>query len=609
MYRTQIDTSFTGKKRGINLEVIALDTYAIKTEKTVISGEHYASAKADIIAYINELCEVNGISYFAYSTLLIGVAFYEGLIPGKEAGPSPIGLLRNDYEKLLKLLRNDSGELIFDEYLGDKKVYPQPIVRLGKRFYLDVDGISIERIAWIHIAPFDALPRDFDYRNAHIRHIRRRNETYKRIVGCRTFNRDKQSIIRFAAKFLLYGWTNPRRYYRKTQQIAQKFTGKFEEQYACIIQKLSKIIDADKLFPLQKLPFYGTTILCPNDITPWVILPSEEIERRTVTIQQVDLLLLKEFDRVCREIGVGYFICGGTMLGYCRHGGFIPWDDDVDCGMLRSDYNKFIAEAGKYLDKRFFLQTRATDKHIPYLFSKIRIDGTEYVTNYNENRPFHKGICLDIFPFDAVPNDLKDRERFVSEVKRVEIVHNKVVNRQIPEPVYTDKPKNFSQAFARFKGKVFRTVMKLIPLSYTQKRYIKIATRYNANARELGFDTVASFVPTYTYSKLSDLLPYRDAEFEGIRIMVPNKPEVFLEMQYGDFMSLPMKHQQTSHDLIHWSADVDEINDMDIDAIIQRKRETLRDVEGRLEVTRHEIQQSQEDCFEGERKRQDDSDE
>lgn len=74
-------------------------------------------------------------------------------------------------------------------------------------------------------------------------------------------------------------------------------------------------------------------------------------------------------------------------------------------------------------------------------------------------------------------------------------------------------------------------------------------------------------------------------------------------------MSLPMKHQQTSHDLIHWSADVDEINDMDIDAIIQRKRETLRDVEGRLEVTRHEIQQSQEDCFEGERKRQDDSDE
>ena len=64
-----------------------MDTYAIKTEKTVISGEHYASAKADIIAYINELCEVNGISYFAYSTLLIGVAFYEGLIPGKEAGP------------------------------------------------------------------------------------------------------------------------------------------------------------------------------------------------------------------------------------------------------------------------------------------------------------------------------------------------------------------------------------------------------------------------------------------------------------------------------------------------------------------------------------------
>ena len=93
-----------------------------------------------------------------------------------------------------------------------------------------------------------------------------------------------------------------------------------------------------------------------------------------------------------------------------------PWDDDVDVAMLRADYDRFLSEAPNLLGKEFFLQIRETDPTIPYLFSKIRLNGTEYCTEYNKDRAYHKGICLDIFPFDYVPNDLKERELFVKEV-------------------------------------------------------------------------------------------------------------------------------------------------------------------------------------------------
>ena len=152
--------------------------------------------------------------------------------------------------------------------------------------------------------------------------------------------------------------------------------------------------------------------------------------------------LIKEFDRVCQELGLGYFVCGGTMLGYMRHKGFIPWDDDVDVAMLRADYDRFLSEAPNLLGKEFFLQIRETDPTIPYLFSKIRLNGTEYCTEYNKDRAYHKGICLDIFPFDYVPNDLKERELFVKEVIGLANAHHTMANNQLPEVEEPFEPRN-----------------------------------------------------------------------------------------------------------------------------------------------------------------------
>ena len=73
--------------------------------------------------------------------------------------------------------------------------------------------------------------------------------------------------------------------------------------------------------------------------------------------QKALCLLLGEFDRICKELQIPYVLYAGTLLGAVRHKGFVPWDDDLDVMMLRSDYERFLQEADKLLDQeRFFLQ-------------------------------------------------------------------------------------------------------------------------------------------------------------------------------------------------------------------------------------------------------------
>lgn len=113
-------------------------------------------------------------------------------------------------------------------------------------------------------------------------------------------------------------------------------------------------------------------------------------------------VLLKEFDRVCRQLNIPYVLFAGTMLGAVRHQGFIPWDDDLDVMMLREDYERFLREADSVLDReRFFLQ-KEFSQHWPMFFSKLRLNGTTCLEKYHpRDSKSHQGIYMDIFPCDA----------------------------------------------------------------------------------------------------------------------------------------------------------------------------------------------------------------
>ena len=110
-----------------------------------------------------------------------------------------------------------------------------------------------------------------------------------------------------------------------------------------------------------------------------------------------------EFDRICRARDIPYYLVGGSLLGAVRHQGIIPWDDDVDIGLLRPDYERFLSIAADELDSRFFLQTFESDPGYFQCFAKIRVNGTRFVEVSSVNCDIHHGVFIDLFPIDSAP--------------------------------------------------------------------------------------------------------------------------------------------------------------------------------------------------------------
>lgn len=123
--------------------------------------------------------------------------------------------------------------------------------------------------------------------------------------------------------------------------------------------------------------------------------------------QKAIYTILEEFDRVCNLLDIPYYLFAGTMLGAVRHNGFIPWDDDLDILMMRNDYNRFLNEADKYINKKkFYVQKEFTD-HWPMFFSKMRLNGTACLEKYHpKDHKMHEGVYIDLFPCDNASENI-----------------------------------------------------------------------------------------------------------------------------------------------------------------------------------------------------------
>ncbi len=109
-------------------------------------------------------------------------------------------------------------------------------------------------------------------------------------------------------------------------------------------------------------------------------------------------------DRICTKHGIRYFVTGGTAVGAYFWQKILPWDDDVDIGMMRPDYERFAEVAQAELGDRFFLQTPDTEPHTPFFFMKVRMNGSRFSESTFRHIRMHQGIYVDIFPFDKIPS-------------------------------------------------------------------------------------------------------------------------------------------------------------------------------------------------------------
>ena len=140
---------------------------------------------------------------------------------------------------------------------------------------------------------------------------------------------------------------------------------------------------------------------------------NEKIMKR---LRQTELSILDAVHNFCIDNNIKYSLFYGTLLGAVRHGEFIPWDDDIDIVMPRSDYERFLALWGENPPKGYILQNYYTDVDFTNNFSKVRKDKTTFLQNkLEENKKYHKGIFIDIFPLDFVaPNKFTRSKQYIA---------------------------------------------------------------------------------------------------------------------------------------------------------------------------------------------------
>lgn len=129
------------------------------------------------------------------------------------------------------------------------------------------------------------------------------------------------------------------------------------------------------------------------------------------SLKQCQLAMLRAFIEICEKLDLRYYVIGGTLLGAVRHGGYIPWDDDIDLAMPRAEYDRFIKEGAALLPDRYFLQTFRTDPAFSAAFAKIRDEQTTFIERSASKQNIHHGVYIDIFPLDYYPDGWIARSR------------------------------------------------------------------------------------------------------------------------------------------------------------------------------------------------------
>ncbi len=135
-------------------------------------------------------------------------------------------------------------------------------------------------------------------------------------------------------------------------------------------------------------------------------------------VWNVEIDLLAQLLQVCERHHLRCWVADGTLLGAVRHHGFIPWDNDIDVCMLREDYDRLLALPSGTFEEPYFLQSAYSDKHYNRGHAQLRHSATAGIRPSDSYRPFNQGIFIDIFPLDAVPDDMVHRRAVMKSVTR-----------------------------------------------------------------------------------------------------------------------------------------------------------------------------------------------
>lgn len=243
-------------------------------------------------------------------------------------------------------------------------------------------------------------------------------------------------------------------------------------------------------------------------------------------LQHRMLNMLLYLDDVCKQLNIEYYLDGGTCLGAVRHGGFIPWDDDMDVVVDVKDYKRLCNYLVEHPHPQYILHNRKTDKNYYVGWAKLRdkfsesfYEGDNIYTKNQESIFKYTGVMIDIFPYS---------DHVIPWIhKLIHGIHNRI-----------------NRKYFVGKHKIIADIFYYV-LFYFLKPCADVIGRIFSKHKMYAHDYLSH--DTYYRFNKNKIYPLKDIEFEGHIFKVPNDTDYFLKVLYGNYMNLPDENGRFHH--------------------------------------------------------------
>ncbi len=261
-------------------------------------------------------------------------------------------------------------------------------------------------------------------------------------------------------------------------------------------------------------------------------------------VQQLELMILRDFMQFCDQNGLQYFGLGGTGIGAVRNQGFIPWDDDIDIALPRKDYDAFVRLATEQLSDKYIIMNPDYDPNFPLMTTRMMLKGTKFREESLKDIHCELGIFLDIYAYDQLADDPK---AYKKQCRDASLLAKLMILRSIPFPVLPFK--GWKAKLAHAATAVVHGFMVLFRISkpWLAKKCKEVALRYEdaPATQRLGYLFYTD--PNAEQYLRTDLFPLKPYPFEDVELPFGNNLHANLSRIYGDYMQLPPPEKRKNH--------------------------------------------------------------